>query len=55
MIDNVETALSKACEITNSCITDFTGAPVFFFFCESGAHEWIFDFGKIPTDLEQFI
>ena len=55
MIDNVETALSKACEITNSCITDFTGAPVFMKEGESGAHEWIFEFSKKPTDLEQFI
>lgn len=54
MIDNVETALSKACEITDSCISDFTGAPVFMKDGESGAHEWIFEFTKQPNDLEQF-
>ena len=55
MIDNVETALSKACETTDSSISDFTGAPVFMKDGESGAHEWIFEFTKQPTDLEQFI
>ncbi|WP_447951555.1 GH3 auxin-responsive promoter family protein [Chryseobacterium koreense] len=54
MIDNVETALTKACEATDSAITDFTGAPVFMQNGESGAHEWIFEFSKNPADLEYF-
>ena len=54
MIDNVETALTKACEITNCSITDFTGAPVFMKDGESGAHEWIFEFTQEPDDLERF-
>jgi hypothetical protein len=54
MIDNVETALAKACEITNSCICDFTGAPVFMTDGESGAHEWIFEFTKAPENLDHF-
>ncbi|MDQ0476806.1 MULTISPECIES: GH3 auxin-responsive promoter family protein [Chryseobacterium] len=54
MIDNVETALSKACEATDSSILDFTGAPVFMQQGESGAHEWIFEFTQQPADLERF-
>ena len=54
MIDNVETALTKACEATDSAIIDFTGAPVFMKERESGAHEWIFEFSKKPFDLERF-
>jgi len=54
MIDNVETALTKACEATDSTIIDFTGAPVFMKDGESGAHEWIFEFSKSPSDLERF-
>ncbi len=54
MIDNVETALTKACEITDSCVSDFTGAPVFMKDGESGAHEWIFEFTKPPQDLAHF-
>jgi hypothetical protein len=54
MIDNVETALTKACEVTDSCVSDFTGAPVFMKDGESGAHEWIFEFTKPPQDLAHF-
>lgn len=54
MIENVETALAKACAETNSSIKDFTGAPVYMKDGESGSHEWIFEFSKRPEDLEQF-
>lgn len=54
MIDNVENALSKACNETGATVTDFTGAPVFMKQGESGAHEWIFEFSQNPSDLEQF-
>ena len=54
MIDNVETALSKACEATDCSILDFTGAPVFMQQGQSGAHEWIIEFTEEPTDLERF-
>ncbi|WP_419869399.1 GH3 auxin-responsive promoter family protein [Chryseobacterium sp. CT-SW4] len=55
MITNVESALLKACKETDSSITDFTGAPVFMKENESGAHEWIFEFSKEPSDIESFI
>ncbi len=54
MIDNVETALTKACEATDAAVCDFTGAPVFMKDGESGAHEWIFEFTKAPADLNHF-
>lgn len=54
MIDNVETALTKACEATNACILDFTGAPVFMQNGESGAHEWVFEFHRHPENMERF-
>ena len=54
MIDNVECALTEACKATNAAITDYTGAPIFMKGTENGAHEWIFEFSKHPTDLEKF-
>lgn len=54
MINNVETALSKACEATNATVTEFTGAPVFMKDGKSGAHEWIFEFQRLPENLEYF-
>lgn len=55
MIDNVESALTKACTKTNATIKDFTGAPVYMKEGESGAHEWIFEFNETPSNLEKFI
>ncbi|MBC7556081.1 MAG: GH3 auxin-responsive promoter family protein [Chryseobacterium sp.] len=55
MIDNVETALTKSCEATQSQILDFTGAPIFMKDGKSGAHEYIIEFIEAPKDLERFI
>ncbi|MEC5394112.1 GH3 auxin-responsive promoter family protein [Bergeyella sp. RCAD1439] len=54
MVDNVETALSKACESTGALVKDYTGAPVFMKDGESGSHEWLFEFDRLPEDLEGF-
>ena len=55
MIDNVETALAKACESTGANIIEYTGAPIYMKEDESGAHEWIFEFGEMPNNLDYFI
>lgn len=54
MIDNVETALQKACEATHAHISDYTGAPVFMQEGKSGAHEWLIEFSALPQDMEVF-
>ncbi len=54
MIDNAEQALLIACEKTNSSITEYTAAPVFFNDSESGSHQWIIEFEKEPEDLNFF-
>lgn len=54
MIDNVETALDKACSATNAKITDYTGAPIYMKDGESGAHEWIIEFSQEPQNFEEF-
>ncbi|SDE64287.1 GH3 auxin-responsive promoter family protein [Riemerella columbipharyngis] len=54
MINNVETALSKACEKTGAEITDYTGAPVFMSESQGGAHEWIIEFSQKPNEMSLF-
>lgn len=54
MIDNVETALEKACAKTKAAVSEYTGAPVFMKNGESGAHEWIIEFSKAPENFEDF-
>lgn len=55
MIDNVETALAEACEVSGASVRDYTGAPVFMKNGESGAHEWVFEFSEKPRDLNDFV
>lgn len=54
MINNVETALEKACKETGASVSEYTAAPVFMTTGESGAHEWIIEFSKIPENLHHF-
>lgn len=55
MIDNVETALTRACSATQSAISDYTGAPVYMKDGASGAHEWIFEFTVLPQNMDHFV
>src|SRR6185437_5277403 len=55
MIENAEKAMAIACEHTNSIVTDFTAAPVFFSRDGNGAHEWLIEFEKDPHDFQEFI
>ena len=54
MIENVETALTKASRETGAAVKDFTGAPIYMKDGESGSHEWIFEFAQKPSDIESF-
>ncbi|KAF5306223.1 hypothetical protein FQR65_LT18591 [Abscondita terminalis] len=54
MIDNVEVALKKACDYTNAEIIDYTGAPIYMNGNESGAHEWVIEFSRKPSEIEAF-
>ena len=55
MIENVETALAKACQATHAAVKEFSGAPVFMKENESGAHEWVIEFAQEPQSLNHFI
>lgn len=54
MIENAETAISKACEITGASIVNFTAAPIYFSGNGKGGHEWLIEFSKAPDDLNDF-
>lgn len=55
IVENADVALRKASQLTNSEIIDYTVAPIFMDGKEKGAHEWIIEFKKAPTDIKQFI
>ncbi len=55
IIDNAERALEEACSQTGAIIRDYTAAPVYFNGDECGAHEWLIEFEKKPTEFERFV
>lgn len=55
IIDNAEKALTEACAVTGAEITEYTAAPVFFQGKEKGAHEWLIEFEKEPSDFNRFV
>jgi hypothetical protein len=54
IVENAETAVTNACEVTGAVIDNFTAAPVFLEANKKGGHEWIIEFRKKPADLAAF-
>ena len=54
IVENAETAIARACEITGAVIDNFTAAPVYLKEGKKGRHEWIVEFKVPPTDPDQF-
>lgn len=55
MIENAEEALKRACDKTNAIVSEYSAGPIFMKDKEKGAHEWVIEFDKEPTDFETFI
>ncbi|NHM02897.1 GH3 auxin-responsive promoter family protein [Flavobacterium difficile] len=54
MVENTDAALAKTCSELNCEISDYTVAPIFMKGKEKGAHEWIIEFKKYPTNISNF-
>jgi len=54
MVENTDQAIAKTCIITATELVDYTVAPVFMIEKEKGAHEWMIEFKKNPTDIAFF-
>lgn len=54
MMENAENALETACLETGAVIADYTAGPLFFEESNQGAHEWLIEFEKMPSDLKRF-
>lgn len=54
IIENAETAITKACEQTGAVIDNFTAAPIYLEKSKRGGHEWIIEFKVIPRDMNEF-
>jgi GH3 auxin-responsive promoter len=54
IIENAETAITRACELTGAVIDNFTAAPIYLEKSKRGGHEWIIEFRTQPTSLNEF-
>ena len=52
--DNAEKALMKTCTDTGAVVKEYTAGPLFMSSESKGAHEWIIEFEKAPSDLKKF-
>lgn len=52
--ENAEAAIAKAAHATNTLISDYTAAPIYFSDSHNGAHEWLIEFETPPEDLYHF-
>ena len=54
IIDNADKAISMACRQSDAVVKDYTAAPVYFSNESNGAHEWLIEFEKEPSNLQDF-
>ena len=54
MVENTDQAISKASQLTNSEVVDYTVAPIFMKDKEKGAHEWMIEFKNKPINIQEF-
>ncbi len=54
MVENTDQAIAKACQLTETEVVDYTVAPIFMKEKEKGAHEWMIEFKKKPTNISAF-
>lgn len=54
MVDIAEKALESACRSTEASVVEFTAAPVYLAENSSGAHQWLIEFDKHPSDMALF-
>ncbi|MBS1578367.1 MAG: GH3 auxin-responsive promoter family protein [Bacteroidetes bacterium] len=54
MVANADKAIAIASQKTNSIVTDYTAAPIYFSEHNNGAHEWLIEFEKEPNNIQEF-
>lgn len=55
IVENAESAIRKACEVTSAIIGDYTAGPRYLEARKKGGHEWIIEFQEAPSDRNLFI
>jgi hypothetical protein len=54
ILENAEKAITKACQLCDAEISDYTAAPIYLSDSNKGTHEWIIEFSKKPGNFSEF-
>ncbi|MDO4738405.1 MAG: GH3 auxin-responsive promoter family protein [Bacteroidales bacterium] len=54
IVDNAEKGLQQACVATGAQVKDYTAAPIFMDSNAKCRHQWMIDFAKQPSSIEEF-
>lgn len=54
IVDNTDKAITAAALKTDAIVSDYTAAPVYFTEHSNGGHEWLIEFEKQPSDIDEF-
>lgn len=54
IVDNADNAIAIACAETGAVVVDYSAAPVYMTDANTGAHEWVIEFDRLPVPLSTF-
>jgi hypothetical protein len=54
IVDNAEKGLLQACVATGAQVKDYTAAPIFMDSNAKCRHQWLIEFAKAPSSIEEF-
>ncbi len=54
IVDNAERAIRAACEASGAEVADYTAAPIYMKLNKIGAHQWVIEFSREPSDIDVF-
>lgn len=55
IIENAESAISRACARHSCSVKDFTAGPIYFDRGKKGSHEWLIEFDEAPENMQEFM
>ena len=54
IVENAETAITRACKATGAVIADYTAGPIYMSNRTNGGHEWVIEFSQEPDSQQRF-
>ena len=54
IVDNAEKGLEQACIATGALVKDYTAAPIFMNVDAKCRHQWLIEFAKRPSNIDEF-